>query len=117
MKKGIVISILVLTLCASALPAFAGQSQGGRPILPGNDIILGGQSQGGRPVLGGGGFSTTGQIDPNGGGGEYQDPGFYSGGFYDGNGYPYSGYGYGFYDFVDWLFGDLFSIFGVGYFF
>ncbi|MEO0248660.1 MAG: hypothetical protein ABIN58_03755 [candidate division WOR-3 bacterium] len=116
MRKGIVVSMLILTMAASALPALAGQSAGGRPII-GSEIILGGQSAGGRPVLGGGGFSTTGQIDPTGGGGEYQDPGFYSGGFYDGGGFPYAGYGYGFFDFVDWLFGDLFSIFRVGYFF
>jgi hypothetical protein len=65
MKKLITSSVLVLTLTTCALPAFAGQSNGGKQYVPGGEVILGGQSNGGMPFIGGGMFSTSGFGDPS----------------------------------------------------
>ncbi|HXF04559.1 MAG TPA: hypothetical protein VNM72_03995 [Blastocatellia bacterium] len=50
MRKAIAVSILfVLTACF--LPVRAGQTHGGRPFLPGDDLVFGGQTHGGRPFI------------------------------------------------------------------
>jgi len=116
MRKVATVSILVLILTAFVTPSYAGVTNGGKPFLPGDELILGGITNGGKPLVGGDLFSANGfGMDSYAGGPGDWDLGFSSGYGYEpfdfswsrmsfGFGFRGIGFGFGLMDFFSVLF-------------